>query len=154
MTKRDSMSETSQIAYCGLFCGSCIIRQGKIGELSNELLLRIESPDFQKLAHGLPTLKPDAFRDLERIEEGRGFLKALCQLDCQKACKQGGGSTGCRIRECCRQKGIDGCWRCQQMENCETLGWLTPVHDNAHVLNLRILRDQGVAAFLAGDKNW
>ena len=114
----------------------------------------METSDFQKLANGLPKLSPDQFRGLERIEEGHCFLEAMRQLDCEKTCKQGGGTTGCRIRECCRTKGIEGCWCCQQMENCQTLAWLSPVNGDAHILNLRTIRDRGMAEFLGGEKNW
>jgi hypothetical protein len=148
------MSNNSLVAYCGLFCGNCIIRRGQIGELSAKLLQIMETPDFQKLAHGLPKLMPDQFRALERVEEGHRFLEALGHLDCQEVCKQGGGTTGCKIRECCQEKGIEGCWCCPQMESCKALDWLCPVNGDAHIRNLRILRDQGMAAFLSGDKNW
>jgi hypothetical protein len=149
-----SMSDGSQTAYCGLFCGNCVIRRGKLAALAAELLRQLEEPDVQKLLVGLPKVMPDQFRAFDRIEDARGVLEAMLHLDCQATCKQGGGTTGCAIRECCLKKGFEGCWCCNDMEGCETLAWLNPVNGNAHMLNLQTIRDRGMAAFLAGEKHW
>ena len=53
------MPRSSEVAYCGLFCGDCIIRNGKIGSLSGKLLEHIETSDFQKLICGLPKVMPE-----------------------------------------------------------------------------------------------
>jgi hypothetical protein len=150
--ERCSMSDGAQTAYCGLFCGDCVIRRGKMAALSAELLREMENPEVQKLLKGLPKSMPDCFRAFDRIEDARGVLEAMLQLDCQRACKQGGGTTGCAIRECCLKKGYEGCWCCQTMEGCETLAWLNPC-GSAYMLNLRTIRDRGMAAFLAGEKH-
>ncbi len=147
-------SEASLIAYCGLFCGDCVIRKGEIWRLSKDLLPRLQTPEFRKLVDGLPHLHEEfnVFQDYDRC---CAMLEAIVDhLQCTAVCKQGGGSTNCEIRRCCQEKGIQGCWMCDCFETCETLAWLSPVHRGAHLENLRQLRDRGVAAFLEGEKYW
>jgi hypothetical protein len=148
------MSNASQVAYCGLFCGDCIIRREKIGARSGDLLRTIDAVEFQKLCSGLPLIAPDPFEALSKIDECRSVLAAMSQLDCKRPCKRGGGSADCPIKSCCQDKQLAGCWQCESLEDCKTLDWLNPVNGDAHRNNLRIIRDKGVDAFLAGEKNW
>jgi hypothetical protein len=144
----------SQIAYCGLFCGNCIIRRGALNRLAAELLREIDRPEFQKLAQGLPVVLPEEFESLTKLPHCRNVLVSLTHLDCTAICREGGGSKSCGIKQCCRQKGFEGCWLCGQFESCETLSWLNPVEGDAHLRNLRIIRGQGMQSFLAGDIAW
>jgi hypothetical protein len=148
------LTDASHIAYCGLYCGDCIIRTREIGKKAGELLQVVKTDEFQKLCAGLPIIFPDPFGALSKIDDCSTVLGAMSQLDCPRPCKDGGGSADCLMKKCCLEKKIDGCWMCDSFENCRTLAWLEPVHGDAHLKNLRILRDQGVEAFLAGDKNW
>lgn len=149
------MPEKSQVAYCGLFCGNCIIRQGKVNELSKELLQKIETPEFKKLANGLPKVNPELFSAFGEIDKLIEILKAMLNVDCYRFCKEGGGSSNCHIRKCCQEKGIEGCWNCQFFEKCEILSWLDPVHERANILNLQIIRDKGMQTFLSlKEKHW
>jgi len=148
------MSAPTEVAYCGLFCGACVIRRGRIAALSKELLERMGTPEFQKLAAGLPTLNAALFEALREWQACFRVLGAMRHLDCERTCRDGGGTTACRIRECCRRKNMQGCWECDQFEDCETLSWLDPVHGDAHRQNIRMICRQGMRAFLDGEKRW
>jgi hypothetical protein len=148
------MPSASAVAYCGLFCGDCIIRREKIGARSDDLLRVARTAEFQKLCVGLPIVLPDLCKALSKIGDCRDVLAAMSQLDCKRPCKRGGGSTRCVIRKCCRRKKLAGCWRCEKFEDCPNLDWLKPVNGDAHRKNLRIIRNKGMKAFLAGKKNW
>ncbi|MEW6359985.1 MAG: DUF3795 domain-containing protein [Planctomycetota bacterium] len=148
------MEEWDEVAYCGLFCGNCIIRKGAIKRLAANLMEQVDRPEFRKLAQGLPKLKPEVFAALKKYEDACRFLAALGHLDCETSCRKGGGTTGCRVRECCQAKQLDGCWQCADFESCRTLRWLQPVHADAHIRNLRAISDLGMNKFLAGDKLW
>jgi hypothetical protein len=78
----------------------------------------------------------------------RDILKVLEGLRCLKACRLGGGTTGCKIRICCRDKHVQGCWECAQFEVCPTLAWLRPVNGDENVKNLQQINRKGAAAFL------
>lgn len=148
------MPNASQVAYCGLFCGDCVIRREKIGKRSDDLLRVVDTVEFQKLCVGLPVIFPGPCKALSKIDECRNVLGAMSELDCERPCRQGGGSARCKIRKCCKKRKIAGCWECKAFEDCNTLDWLKPVHGDAHRMNLRIIRDKGMTAFLAGKKNW
>ena len=148
------MNSESQIAYCGLFCGDCVIRNGKLSTLANELLSQVHKPEFEKLAKGLPKIMPDSFEALSDLKKCIYVLESMTHLDCFKICKDGGGGSSCSIRVCCQGKHIEGCWCCDEFETCEVLSWIDPVHKDAHRQNIRIIREKGIEAFLEGMKHW
>ena len=148
------MNESVNVAYCGLFCGDCIIRGEKIADVSQNVLEIIDAPEFQKLLQGLPLISPEAFENLTYVRDAKYALKAMCNLDCYHPCKEGGGGASCEIRICCKEKKLNGCWECEQMETCTVLAAIYPVHQGANVRNMKIIREQGMDAFLAGEKYW
>ena len=148
------MCQETQVAYCGLYCGNCIIRKGKIGHLANALLQTINKPEFCKLANGLPTIRLELFEPLENYHECVRVLDAMRHLDCCSPCREGGGSSECQIRQCCLDKKIGGCWQCHEWESCDTLSWLNSVHKGSHLANLKIIQEKGIQHFLAGNKLW
>jgi hypothetical protein len=148
------MCDITEIAYCGLYCGDCIIRKHHMGELADRLLEATATPAFAKLVAGLPEIIPETFETLTNHEACRDVLAAIRHLDCEMPCRKGGGTSGCKIRDCCNRKGINGCWECGDFESCRTLGWLNPVHQGAHLANLRTVRDKGIEEYLAGEKFW
>ncbi len=150
----NQMSKKSEVAFCGLCCGDCIIRNGRLSVLSQELLSKMRTPEFEKLAEGLSQLDPDQFKQLGNHYSCHGILETMDHLDCDKICKDGGGSTNCKIRECCQEKGFEGCWLCDTFESCQILGWLDPVHKNANIQNIRLIRKNGIDEFLNGPKYW
>ena len=148
------MCNENEVAYCGLYCGTCVIRKGRLASLASQLLESIKTVDFKKLADGLPRLHPELFSDLKDSDAATRVLSAMLHLDCEKSCKDGGGSSTCKIRECCQEKAIDGCWMCDQTKDCETLAFLDPLHKRANLKNIQIIQKKGMAAFLDGEKFW
>jgi len=148
------MTKNKEVAYCGLYCGNCVIRNGKIGSLSIKMLEHIDTPEFQKLANGLPNVMPEMFCELKNYQSFLQTLTEVTNLDCEKICKNGGGSTECKIRRCCQMKSYDGCWECTDFNDCNILAWLNPVHDGANVKNISRIRRIGMEAFLKGRKCW
>lgn len=78
----------------------------------------------------------------------------MTKLDCVDLCKEGGGSTACPIKKCCREKGFDGCWDCDAFVDFKTLAWLNPVHVGANVQHIKRIREIGMELFLKGPKCW
>ncbi len=145
------MAENQDVAYCGLYCGDCVIRKGELASVAGRLLASIQTVEFDKMARGLPEIFPEVCADLKDYPVCMRVLKAMMFLDCTQVCRAGGGSTHCAIRACCRTKGYDGCWQCDGFETCQTLAWLEPVHCGGHLENIRVIREKGMQAFLAGD---
>ena len=148
------MSEKEKIAFCGLYCGECVIKDQKIGALSQRLLRVIETPEFQKLSVGLPHISKELWGKLIHVQNAKHVLTAMCNLDCDRSCKEGGGSSLCEIRICCKKKDLNGCWECVEMESCKILASIFPVHKGSNVKNMKVIREKGIDAFLSGEKQW
>ncbi|MDW7732323.1 MAG: hypothetical protein SCH66_07830 [Methanolobus sp.] len=52
------------------------------------------------------------------------------------------------------EKEIDGCWECDVIETCEKLDFLKPVHDDGHIMNLKIIKKKGKSGFLEEKRHW
>jgi hypothetical protein len=148
------MSDTLDVAYCGLHCGDCVIRTGRLAALAQALRHQMRKPEFMKLAEGLPEIKPEIFNGLREAERCLQVLDSMTHLDCERVCHSGGGGQACAIRKCGQERGFDGCWECDDFEHCETLASIDPVHKGAHRKNIRMIRQKGIDGFLAGHKYW
>ena len=159
MTTSDSPSDRAgpgdgaSIAFCGLCCADCPIHHGEAADLAGKLLDELDNPAFRRLLDGLPKVI-DGFDALSEHPRCSQFLKALGEVRCTEYCRQGGGSSDCPIRACCTGRQLEGCWRCDELDRCEQLSWLKPVHGDGHLQNLRTIRQKGKAAFLHGTRHW
>lgn len=145
-----SEQNTDLIAYCGLYCGDCLMHKGEVADLARDLRKKLRETRFDRLADGLSGV----FKDLQNYEQCYQVLGTMVRLRCRRACRQGGGPPACKMRNCCRRKGIQGCWECQEFETCQKLEILRPVHGEAHLKNLRNIRKRGVQGFVAGPRYW
>jgi hypothetical protein len=141
------------IAYCGLYCGDCPIGKREIADLAKKLMEKLNETDFPRIAQGLPEVHKEyrAFDNYQKFDE---VLALIGKINCGKPCKDGGGEESCQIRNCCQEKKIEGCWECEEFENCQKLMWIKPVNQDNHIKNLRIIKHQGIDTFLKGEKNW
>lgn len=136
------------IAYCGLYCGDCFGHKGKIPDLAKELRNELRQAKFDRVVEGIP------FKEFQHYGECYKVLGAMVRLRCKSACKGGGGNPFCAIRKCCRKKGFDGCWECDEIESCKKLDTLNQGHKDAHRKNLRIIQKKGIDEFIIGKKYW
>jgi len=84
-------------------------------------------------------------------------LEAMAKLRCKGTCRAGGGGCGpteCRIRDCSQNKGLAGCWECDEVESCSKLSVLVPVHGDAPLQNILAIRRLGVEGWLKGKRSW
>ena len=139
---------TELVAYCGLYCGDCFNYKGEIADLSRDLRKKLRETRFDRHAPGLSKYFK-VFQDYDRAYE---VLGAMVRLRCKRGCREGGGNPSCKIRLCCRQKGLVGCWECAEFETCARFDFLKPIHGDANAKNLRKLRKTGVESFLKGSR--
>lgn len=98
----------NMIAYCGLYCPKCY--NMKIGQAAETLIKEIESAEEKGAAF------EDNYLSLKTI------LNELVLLRCLKFCREGGGKfANCKIKECCDNHKISGCWHCSDFEKCSML---------------------------------
>ncbi len=139
---------TELVAYCGLYCGDCFNYKGEIADLARDLRKKLREAKFDKAAPGLSKYFK-AFRDYGQCYE---VLGAMVRLRCKRGCREGGGNPSCKIRICCRKRGLAGCWECAEFETCARFDFLKPIHGDANMKNLRKLRKEGIESFLKGSR--
>ena len=144
--------EKELIACCGLYCGDCYRYKGRIADLARDLRKELRQEKFDLTAETMSEISFfAAFKNYPQCYE---LLGEMVKLRCKRTCRGGGGPPGCKMRDCCQKKGIDGCWQCAEFETCKKLDFLKPYHEDAHIKNLRILKKTSVDSFLEGKRNW
>jgi len=144
--------EKDLVTYCGLYCGDCFGHQENIPDLARDLRKELRQAKFAKTAEFLSA--NSFFEVFKNYQQCYDVLGALVKFRCRKACRGGGGPPFCKMRKCCQRKGIEGCWQCEEFETCENLNFLKPLHGDAHLKNLRVLKETGVDNFLEGKRYW
>jgi len=140
------------IAYCGLYCGDYHGFSGKILDLARDLRKELRASRYDKFAEFISTFSFG--KDFGNYEECYQVLGAMVKFRCRRGCRDGGGSPFCKIRKCAQKKDIEGCWLCEMFESCKKLDFLIPVHGDAHIKNLRAIKQKGKDAFLQGKRLW
>ena len=109
------------IACCGLDCETC---DARIATITNDNALRVETAALWARLNGA-TITPE-------------------MIHCT-GCRMEGAKTPfcdglCAIRRCVREKGLDTCAGCAQMDGCQTLDHITAANPLA-LENLKRLRE-------------
>jgi hypothetical protein len=140
------------IAYCGLYCGDCFGYKGKVADLARDLRKELRESKFDKFADFISNENfGKVYKDYDKCYN---VLGAMVKFRCRKGCKNGGGPPFCKIRKCNQRKGFEGCWECEDFEECNKLDFLAHVHGDAHIKNLRRLKRKGPTEFVKGKHEW
>jgi hypothetical protein len=137
------MQDRERTACCGLYCGDCIPANKSLFEAAATLQQILEDTQFAEYAR-YKSEKNKTFGSYGVFQE---VLDAILTLRCSRTCPNGGGRPDCPIRNCAREKSLEGCWQCGSFETCELLEPLCAAHGNTHRHNLRMVRQYGVAAW-------
>ncbi|MFH1101995.1 MAG: DUF3795 domain-containing protein [Methanobacteriota archaeon] len=145
-------NEETRITYCGLCCLDCHGFKQKIPDLARDLRKELRESKYKKFADTLSKNNfGKAFKNYDTCYE---VLGAMVRFRCHKGCRAGGGPPFCKIRNCCRKKEKNGCWECADFETCKHLDFLRPVHEDAHLKNLRTIKRKGTTHFINSKRNW
>jgi len=142
----------TDVAYCGLYCEECPNHKGIIADYARDLRKELRTYRFDKTAELLSTIS--FFKIFEKYPDCYEVLGAMVKLRCNRSCKNGGGNPICKIKKCCQKKQIDGCWDCDDFEQCSKLEFLEVNHGKAHIKNLKIIKKKGIEEFINGQKHW
>ena len=109
-----------QIGFCGIWCGSCVVGNGALRELTRRYKEVVKG-------YGLEGWAPPGF-DFGEFMRGLESIQAmpLCE-----GCRKGGGREGCEIRACASGRGLEGCAVCGQPEACESAELLRVMRQGA-----------------------
>jgi len=130
-------------AYCGLYCGDCLRFHSKAANLASELSLELEQIDFDKYAN----VKKMQIKDFENYRELISLLSEISKLNCDTPCRSGGDGCyegKCEFKECVLSKGYQGCWECNEFENCSKFEYLKPFSGIAPQQNLLKIKEFGL----------
>jgi hypothetical protein len=133
-------SDREQTACCGLYCGDCIPADQSLFDVAATLRQQLDDWQLEKYAEYKST-RNGTFSAYPVFRE---VLDAILTLRCPKTCFRGGGDPNCAIRLCAHQKGLEGCWQCENPETCETLEIMCVGHGDTVRHNLRMIRRHGV----------
>jgi len=118
---------TNLVAYCGLCCPKCY--KNTVAEAAESLRAELENA------------KAKGAGFLENLPETEETLNSLIKLRCGKFCRAGGGKSSCKIKICCNDKNIEGCWECEAFEACSNL-------KEQFVDNIRKIKKLGINGFI------
>ena len=96
-----------QLAYCGLWCGSCSVGNGTVNEQSRKCAKTITD-------YGVNEWGPKEV-DYEVLLKG---LAVISKMEPCHGCLKGGGRTNCEIRACALEKGLAECIDCAEKDSC------------------------------------
>ena len=117
--KKESETIGIQVGPCGIVCISCPLGSGTIAETAIKTMEFIRSC---KIPEWAPFVSEEGGKvDWEKVEEGLEWMTkyAICA-----GCESGGGPPDCPIRVCARDKGLDLCSFCGELEFCDNFDWL------------------------------
>lgn len=105
------MKTEELVTYCGVYAGTCA-RWHTSGQFRTLAAMLAELAD----AHGFQHWMPGSVKEFDYTEFRKG-LEFLSRDDtwlvCRTCCK-GGDGHDCRIRNCCRERGVDLCFDCEE----------------------------------------
>jgi len=138
------MPDRDKTAYCGLYCGDCIPGNERLYELASELRELLSETGFAHYA-AFKSNKVSAFKDYDAfINVLDSFEKLRCHNGCRKGpSSEAGCTTDCKIRVCAIEKGLDGCWDCGQVTDCERIDKVAGFHPGLWQ-NLTAIREEGI----------
>ena len=143
------------VTYCGLYCGDCHGFQQIIPDMARDLRKELRSSKYDRFAAELS--KQSFGKDFKDYDTAYKVLGMMVKFRCHKGCRNGGGPPFCKIRKCVQKKELDGCWECDEFDDfgdCKKLDFLTGVHDDGHIKNLRRIKKKGKKGFIDGKRDW
>jgi hypothetical protein len=97
-----------QLGFCGIWCGSCIVGNGTLTELTKKYKDLI-------VAYGLPEWGPKDF-DHDEFTKGLDSLEEIAPC---AGCLKGGGRDHCEMRICASHRKLPDCTACADFPSCE-----------------------------------
>lgn len=122
----------NQIGFYGLWCGSCIVGNGTLKELTKR---------YEGLIKGYGVGEWGA-KDFNSKEFMKG-LTSIQNLPICPGCLKSGGNDECKIRPCASKKKISDCNECNEPTACKNLEALQKVRTGALGVGMLIKTRKG-----------
>src|SRR3990170_4611616 len=126
-----------QIRYCAIWCGSCVVGNGALKELTKR---------YEHIVDGYGLDEWGAQEQGFDGEELMKALKAIQNIPICPGCRKGGGNTSCKIRPCASNKKLADCTECKEFMKCENQEPLHKVRTGAFNVGMIIKTDKDKAS--------
>jgi len=126
----------NQIGYCAIWCGSCVVGNGTLKELT------------KRYEHIIGGYGVDKWGAEDQGFDGREFMKTLQSIQNMPICRgclKGGGATDCKIRACASSKKLADCTECKEFMTCENREALRKVRTGALKAGMLVKTDKDKA---------
>jgi hypothetical protein len=120
-----------QIGFCGIWCGSCVVGNGALRELTRRYEETIKS-------YGLEGWGP---KDFDYTEFSKG-LASIQRMPICPGCLKGGGRENCEMRTCATSKAVQHCMECKERRECKHNEILNYMRSGALAAGLFVKADQ------------
>lgn len=107
MRLRHFENVAEQIGRCGIWCGSCVVGNGALAELTRRYERLLELHDLR--AWGPRGIDYDAFGE---------SLRAIRSMTPCPGCLKGGGRDDCELRSCAGGRALSDCSECGELAGC------------------------------------
>jgi hypothetical protein len=121
-----------QIGYCGIWCGSCVVGNGALREVTKNYEQMIK-------AYGLQEWGP---KEID-FKEFMSALDSIQSLPLCHGCRKGDGKPNCEFRTCATKKGTEDCSHCDQTETCKNSEALEKMRTGALSAGLMVKTEKG-----------
>lgn len=164
------------ICPCGLVCTDCLFYKPEIYESAQKLRNTItdsqldvfltsisETDSWKSIANHLNGEQSDFkkyFEVFRNFQDFMNILEGLTKLQCKSTCRETGGcSMGgklhkCEAVKCIQSKGYEGCWECQDYNQCKKLNFVKKVYGDTINETFSIMRADGSQALKAYGNNY
>lgn len=118
------MEDKDLTSYCGVYWPDCIWYRNSFSTLAKALKDELKQVDFERYS----SIKSPFGPELEFYQEFLSVLNFIAKNDCSEPYRIGGGCAGqpCEIMKCADKKKLEGCWQCEEMEDCDKFEILKP----------------------------
>jgi len=121
-----------QVGFCGIWCGSCVVGNGVLKELTKEYERIVEK-------YGLEDWASEGF-DFNEFKKG---LASIRDVETCPGCLKGGGRDNCEIKDCATSRKLKDCSACEDFTVCKNSEILKKMREGARDAGL-FVKDKDV----------
>ena len=129
-----------QLAYCGLWCGSCSVGNGTANVQAGKCRKTLTD-------YGVKEWGPKGI-DYDSLLSGLAILSAVTPCP---GCLKGGGNPECSARACATRKGVSECLECKSKKTCKNAHYIDHMRTGARRVGMKVKDSKGDRAKVLRD---
>jgi hypothetical protein len=154
------------VSACGLTCCDCMFYKHEIYEAANNLkniitetkinvfLSILSKEEFNAvMTNHLGVDKNDLYKYFQMFSKFQDFIEVLdglIKIQCKNTCQETGGCSMCGTTKkcvtikCVKDKGLNGCWECNETNSCKKLVFQKMSYGKTIDENFNIIKKDGI----------